>query len=262
MSLLEWNCRGLRNPRTVKELRDYIRAQDPSVVFLVETWIDDARLDQVLCNFDFRHKWSVASGTRGRDLVLLWKEEIRITVEDSSKYCIDVLVEKNTPREWRFTGFYGEPATARRHKAWAKLRTLNDKPHIPWLCAGDFNEITRQEEKVEGAIRAHSQMQAFRDVIDECGFMDLGFIRPNFTWSKHYTNGHSIWERLNRGLATNQWFMKFPGTRIHHLPCLSSDHCPLLINPTGIEIPSYKKPFRFEEMWLSDNSCGKVVEAA
>ena len=262
MSLLVWNCRGLRNPRTVKELRDYIRAQDPSVVFLAETWIDDARLDQVLCNFDFRHKWSVASGTRGGGLVLLWKEEIRITVEDSSKYCIDVLVEKNTPREWRFTGFYGEPAIARRHEAWAKLRTLNDKPHIPWLCAGDFNEITRQEEKVEGAIRAHSQMQAFRDVIDECGFMDLGFIRPNFTWSKHYTNGHSIWERLNRGLATNQWFMKFPGTRIHHLPCLSSDHCPLLINPTGIEIPSYKKPFRFEKMWLSDNSCGKVVEAA
>ena len=56
--------------------------------------------------------------------------------------------------------------------------------------------------------------------------------------------------------------MKFPGTRIHRLPCLSSDHCPLLINPTGIEIPSYKKPFRFKEMWLSDNSCGEVVEAA
>ena len=40
---------------------------------------------------------------------------------------------------------------------------------------GDFNEITRQEEKVGGAIRAHSQMQAFQEVIDECGFMDLGF---------------------------------------------------------------------------------------
>ena len=48
----------------------------------------------------------------------------------------------------------------------------------------------------------------------------------------------------------------------HNLPCLSSDHCPLLINPTGIEIPSYKKPFRFEEMWLSDSSCGEVVDAA
>ena len=88
------------------------------------------------------------------------------------------------------------------------------------------------------------------------------YIRPNFTWSKHYTNGHSIWERLDRGLATNQWFMKFPSTWVYHLPCLSSYHCPLLISPTGIEIPSYKKRFWFKEMWLSDSRRGEVVEAA
>lgn len=34
----------------------------------------------------------------------------------------------------------------------------------------------------------------------------------------------------------------------------------MLINPTSIEIPSYKKPFRFEEMWLSNSQCGEVVE--
>ena len=45
MSLLVWNCRGLRNPRTVRELGDYIQAKDPTVVFLAETWTDDARLD-------------------------------------------------------------------------------------------------------------------------------------------------------------------------------------------------------------------------
>ena len=71
--------------------------------------------------------------------------------------------------------------TTRRQEAWTKLRTLNDKPLIPWLCAGDFNEITRQEEKIGGVNHENSQMQAFRDVIDESGFMDLGFIGPNFT---------------------------------------------------------------------------------
>ena len=117
MSLLVWNCRRLGNPRTVRELGDYIRAKDSTVVFLAETWADDARLDQVFRNFDFRNKWSVESGNRGGGLVLLWKEEIRITMEDSSKYCIDVLVEKNTLQEWQFTGFYGEPVTTRRHEA-------------------------------------------------------------------------------------------------------------------------------------------------
>ena len=97
MNLLVWNCRGLGNPRTVRELGDYIRAKYPAIVFLAETWTDDARLDEVLRNFNFRNKWLVPSGHRGGGLVLLWKEDIRVSVEDSSKHCIDALVEKNTP---------------------------------------------------------------------------------------------------------------------------------------------------------------------
>ena len=44
MSLLCWNCRGLGNPLTIQELGDIVRAQDPAVVFLAETWLDEARL--------------------------------------------------------------------------------------------------------------------------------------------------------------------------------------------------------------------------
>ena len=73
MSLLVWNYRGLGNLCTVREFGDYIREKDPTVVFLAEIWTDDARLDQVLRNFDFRNKWLVASGNRGGCLVLLWK---------------------------------------------------------------------------------------------------------------------------------------------------------------------------------------------
>lgn len=47
MSLLCWNCRGLRNRQIVQELIDLVRAQDPTVVFLVETWLDIARLDGI-----------------------------------------------------------------------------------------------------------------------------------------------------------------------------------------------------------------------
>ena len=69
------------------------------------------------------------------------------------------------------------------------------------MCAGDFNEIIRQGEKLGGAICNHGQMQLLRDVLDECGFLGLGFVGSRFTWSKHFANGHSIWERLERGVA-------------------------------------------------------------
>ena len=47
MNCLVWNCRGLGNLRTGKELGDIIRAKDPSVVFIAETLADDARLDMI-----------------------------------------------------------------------------------------------------------------------------------------------------------------------------------------------------------------------
>ena len=37
MSIIVWNCRGLGNLRTGKELEVVTREKDPSVVFLAET---------------------------------------------------------------------------------------------------------------------------------------------------------------------------------------------------------------------------------
>lgn len=60
-------------------------------------------------------------------------------------------------------------------------------------------------------------MQISWDVIDECGFIDLGYNRNPFTWQKHFANGRSIWERLDHSLANNDWLMKFARTKTHHL---------------------------------------------
>ena len=113
---------------------------------------------------------------RSGGLVLYWKDSINLKVEGSGKNYIDAIIDKNTETEWRLTSFYWEPETARRIEAWDIVRNLNSRLDSPWLCCGDFNEIIKQEEKMGGAIRPHSQMQLFKDVIDECGFMDLGFV--------------------------------------------------------------------------------------
>ena len=111
MNLLVWNCRGLGNLCTEKELGTIIRAKDPSVVFLAETWTDEARLDRVLHNINFDHKWEVSSGRRGGGLVLFWKRDANVTIEDSHRYFIDATFDKNMETEWRFTRFCGEPET-------------------------------------------------------------------------------------------------------------------------------------------------------
>ena len=60
MSVLVWNCRGLGNSQIIRELENLIWAQDPAVVFLAETWLDEARLKSLLHNFVFDQKFVVS----------------------------------------------------------------------------------------------------------------------------------------------------------------------------------------------------------
>ena len=114
MSLLLWNYCGLGNPRTENELVRLIQEKDPSVVFIAETWADEARLDCTLSNINFDQKWVVPRLNRGGGLVLFWKNSISIEVVDSHRYFIDTIINGNTKNAWRFTDFYGEPETHRR----------------------------------------------------------------------------------------------------------------------------------------------------
>ena len=52
---------------------------------------------------------------------------------------------------------------------------------MPWLCASDFNEIAKTYEKMGGRLRPNVQIKNFRDVLDECGLMDLDFVGYKFT---------------------------------------------------------------------------------
>lgn len=77
-------------------------------------------------------------------------------------------------------------------------------------------------------------MQGFRDVIDEVGFKDLGYVGDRFTWAKHYPDGKVIWERLDRALGNGDWTGMFLDFKVIHLGCVMSDHKPIQILPSGI----------------------------
>ena len=48
-------------------------------------------------------------------------------------------------------------------------------------------------------------MDRFREVVDVCQFRDLGFSGARYTWSRHFENGDSVWARLDRTLANEEW---------------------------------------------------------
>lgn len=56
MNLLVWNYCELENPHTKRELIEIVQAKSPSVVFISETWADDARLDQNFSTINFDNR--------------------------------------------------------------------------------------------------------------------------------------------------------------------------------------------------------------
>lgn len=61
-----------------------------------------------------------------------------------------------------------------------------------WICASDFNEITRVHEKLGGRLRLDRQKQDFRDTLDKCGFKNLGYVGGKFAWYNEQREGFTI----------------------------------------------------------------------
>ena len=71
MNLLCWNFRGLGNLQTEQELRDMIRAQDPSIMFFAETWLDKARLETIKAQYKLGGLVEVSRENRGGGVAVL-----------------------------------------------------------------------------------------------------------------------------------------------------------------------------------------------
>ncbi|KAL4653447.1 hypothetical protein ACB092_01G304100 [Castanea dentata] len=139
MSIMCWNYGRLGNRQTVQELGDIIRTQDPTVVFLDETWLVEARLAGIRDSLQFSHYYGVSKVNHGGGLTLFWKKDFMLRVVSSSLNHIDAVIFE----AWRFTGFYGALETHLRSVSWILLKTLHNQLALPWLCEGDFNELLK-----------------------------------------------------------------------------------------------------------------------
>ena len=188
---------------------------------------------------------------------MLWKNSVQVEVVSSSPNHIDALVGVDPIDQWRFTGVYGYADSTKKQETWSLLRCLHRKSALPWMCASDFNELLWSHEKLGLGPRQDCKMKEFRDVLDECGLMDLGYAGDKFTW-RGKRAGSLVLERLDRVVASNEWFSRFPGIKVQHLHTHSSDHKAILIKLDVITLRP-NRPFKFEQMWLREGGCSDTV---
>lgn len=78
---------------------------------------------------------------------------------------------------------YGESQADQKHMTWELLRDLHsqDPTNLPWLTAGDYNEILYHHEKEGGVQRVQVCLDRFREALEASDLHDLGFSGDVFT---------------------------------------------------------------------------------
>lgn len=122
MNILVWNCWGVGNRRTVREVLALSKANSPGLVFLSETRQASTKMERLRWRLHMKGFAGVSSDGLSGGLALYWDEKLNVTVLDSCAWYIDVRVEDRASEKiWRTTFVYGEPRVENRHRMWSAL---------------------------------------------------------------------------------------------------------------------------------------------
>ncbi|XP_062112653.1 uncharacterized protein LOC133823820 [Humulus lupulus] len=232
MSTLSWNCRGLGTPRTVQFLKECVFQKKPNFIFLCEILCKTEKVNRIKRSLGFEGMIVVESIGHSGGLALLWKFNEEAQLLSFSKNHIDVVCSpKNTPA-YRLTGFYGNPNRSDRSITWQLLRDLSSSSTLPWCIIGDMNNVLSQRDKRGGRPYPNNLLEGFQQLVQDLGLIDIDLIGHPFTWERGRGTLHWVEARLDRALATDSWLNLFPGAKLLNTEVTTSDHCPLLLDPS------------------------------
>lgn len=151
MLIVSWNCRGLARPMAGRAIRAMVRVHKPECIFLSETKVSVDKMCLAMSRLGYQNCLAVASVKKSGGLCLAWQNGVDIRISFSDKNCINGPVFSDPPlMPWMSSAVYGPLHKAEKASFWRKLQLIVESVDGPWLCCGDFNSVTCQEEKGRG----------------------------------------------------------------------------------------------------------------
>ena len=106
-------------------------------------------------------------------------------------------------------------------------------------------------------------MVAFRDALDDCKLVDLGFKGVPFTYDNKRGGRKNVKVRLDRVVADAGWRDTFPDASVEHIISSCSDHCALLVRLQAEKLPQNKRRCRqYELFWERASDLPEIIEQA
>nr|XP_023897074.1 uncharacterized protein LOC112008941 [Quercus suber] len=133
-------------------------------------------------------------------LWMLWdSERVDVTPLANTEQEIHATIKvRNANSSWLFTAVYASPRTAERHVLWNNLIKTVELQNLPWVVVGDFNEPLSEKDKFGGRAVSVSRSLLFKECLDKCNMIDIGFSGPRFTWTNRREIQALIQERIDR----------------------------------------------------------------
>ncbi|TYH19506.1 hypothetical protein ES288_A05G357200v1 [Gossypium darwinii] len=233
MRIICWNCRGVGNPATVRDLKQLLIANDPDIIFLCETKSNANKFDFVRRKCRIEGCLAVNAEGRSGGLVMMWKDSKQVEIQTHSINHIDSLIHVENDSPIRFTGFYGNADPNKRQSSWNMLRRVGQTVNEKWIIGGDFNALLDEAEKEGGRRKATILMEDFRSIVDELSMVDLKTDYGWFTWVNNREGTARVKERLDRFLMSANAVNSFPFLETRVIRQSSSDHDAISLDTEG-----------------------------
>lgn len=107
-------------------------------------------------------------------LAMLWHDNIVIHIERVSQHFFDTTcTDTRLGTPMRLTCVHAPATYQSRQQLWTDLCLIALSNILPWVCAGDFNEVLFPWENVGQWVPEPHRMHSFRDVLHDCSLMDM-----------------------------------------------------------------------------------------
>ncbi|XP_061357803.1 uncharacterized protein LOC133302092 [Gastrolobium bilobum] len=188
-----------------------VRRHKIEVAAILEPRVSGSKAKQIIKKLGFNN--SIVEDAHGftGGLWLLWNDDrCQVQALKQTHQFIHVRVTLADHQAFLYTVIYASPREEIRKRLWDDLLQLSEDISVPWLIAGDFNEIAFPSEKRGGAPVDTSRCNKFASLLTDIKMIDLEGIGSKFTWrGPRFLHLDRVFKRLDRACSNAEWRLMF-----------------------------------------------------
>ncbi|KAI3841642.1 hypothetical protein MKX03_027503, partial [Papaver bracteatum] len=168
-------------------MKKLVKRHKPTIFALLETRFLACHAISIVGKLGFTESIVVDPKGFSGGMCLLWDPEevdIQATIPTKgSRWAIHVVVISRFKSPWILSTIYGSTNKVNRKRVWEDIGVIAEMGQSGHMVMGDMNIIGARNEKVGGKEPFASQLHELKDVMNQCGLINLGAHGPRYTWN-------------------------------------------------------------------------------